>query len=63
MNFETKLSMPLIVGPKHKQVYRANKVRDLGALVKQLPPITEGGGSWLRKLGMLTEGEELAIGD
>lgn len=55
--------MPLIVGPKHKQVYRANKVRDLGALVKQLPPITEGGGSWLRKLGMLTEGEELAIGD
>lgn len=32
-------------------------------MVKQLPPITEGGAAWLRKLRALTEGEELGIGD
>ncbi|KAL3977052.1 SLIT-ROBO Rho GTPase activating protein [Sarotherodon galilaeus] len=55
--------MPLIVGPKHEPIYRAYKVRDLEALVRQLPPITEGGAKWLRKLDMLTEGDEIAIGD
>ncbi|KAL4009593.1 hypothetical protein ACER0C_003445 [Sarotherodon galilaeus] len=59
----TSLNLPLIMGPKHEPIYRAYKVRDLDALVKQLPPITEGGARWLRKLNMLTEGEEIAIGD
>ncbi|KAL3973521.1 TIMELESS-interacting protein [Sarotherodon galilaeus] len=57
------LNLPLIMGPKHEPIYRAYKIRDLDALVKQLPPITEGGARWLRKLNMLTEGEEIAIGD
>ncbi|XP_076735707.1 uncharacterized protein LOC143414755 [Maylandia zebra] len=48
------LSLPLIAGPKNEPVYRAYKVRDLEALVKQLPPITKG-EHW--------EGEELALGD
>lgn len=56
-------TMPLVQGPKQEPAYRAYKVRDLEALVKQLPPITEGGAAWLRKLRTLTEGEELAIGD
>ncbi|KAL3987752.1 hypothetical protein ACER0C_014867 [Sarotherodon galilaeus] len=59
----TSLNLPLIMGPKHEPIYRAYKVRDLDALVKQLPPITEGGARWLRKLNMVTEGEEIAIGD
>ncbi|KAL4009565.1 hypothetical protein ACER0C_003417 [Sarotherodon galilaeus] len=68
VNFEDEVtrpgwSMPLIVGPKHEPIYRAYKVRDLEALVRQLPPITEGGAKWLRKLDMLTEGDEIAIGD
>ncbi|KAL3992501.1 P-type Ca2+ transporter type 2A [Sarotherodon galilaeus] len=57
------LNLPLMSGSCGEPVYRAYKVRDLEALVKQLPPITEGGASWLRKLTTLTEGEELAIGD
>ncbi|KAL4008755.1 hypothetical protein ACER0C_002607 [Sarotherodon galilaeus] len=58
-----QLNMPLMSGRCGEPVYRAYKVRDLEALVKQLPPITEGGASWLRKLTTLTEGEELAIRD
>ncbi|KAL3987092.1 T-complex protein 1 subunit epsilon [Sarotherodon galilaeus] len=56
-------SMALIVGPKHEPIYRAYKIRDLEALARQLPPVTEGGARWLRKLDALTEGEEIAIGD
>ncbi|KAL3979054.1 hypothetical protein ACER0C_017604 [Sarotherodon galilaeus] len=55
--------MPLMCGAKQEPVYRSYKMRDLEALVQQLPPITEGGAAWLRKLRALTEGEELAIGD
>ncbi|XP_019202288.1 uncharacterized protein LOC109195151 [Oreochromis niloticus] len=58
-----QLNLPLMSGSCGEPVYRAYKVRDFEALVKQLPPITEGGASWLRKLTTLTEGEELAIGD
>ncbi|KAL4008642.1 hypothetical protein ACER0C_002494 [Sarotherodon galilaeus] len=60
---EGQLNMPLMSGPCGEPVYRAYKIRDLEALVKQLPPITEGGASWLRKLTTLTEAEELALGD
>ncbi|KAL3976424.1 hypothetical protein ACER0C_022310 [Sarotherodon galilaeus] len=63
VNPEPKSVMPLIVGPKQQPIYRAYKVRDLEALASQLPPITEGGASWLRKLAALTEGDELAIGN
>lgn len=52
-----------MIGAKQEPVYRAYKIRDLEALVKKLPPITEGGAVWLMKLRTLTEGEELAIGD
>lgn len=57
------LSMPLLKGLKGEPVYQPYNIRDLEALVKQLPPITEGGAAWLRKLQSLTEGEELALGD
>ncbi|KAL3967177.1 hypothetical protein ACER0C_030799 [Sarotherodon galilaeus] len=60
---ERQLNMPLMSGSCGEPVYRAYKIRDLEALVKQLPPITEGGASWLRKLTTLTEAEELALGD
>lgn len=60
---EGQLNLPLMSGPCGEPVYRAYKIRDLEALVKQLPPITEGGASWLRKLTALTEAEELALGD
>lgn len=59
----SEFEMPLMIGPKQEPVYHAYKIRDLEALVKQLPPITEGGAAWLRKLRTLTEGEDLAIGD
>lgn len=55
--------MPLMCGPKQEPVYRSYKMRDVEALVQQLPPITEGGAAWLRKLRTLTEGDELALGD
>lgn len=54
-NYKVECNMPLIAGPGKQAMYRAYKVRDLEALVRQLPPITEGGASWLRKLGTLTE--------
>lgn len=60
---ELPLSMPLMKGLKGEPVYQPYNVRDLEALVKQLPLITEGGAAWLRRLGSLTEGEELALGD
>ncbi|KAL3991241.1 protein NEDD1 [Sarotherodon galilaeus] len=60
---ELPLSMPLMKGLKGEPVYQPYNIRDLEALVKQLPPITEGGAAWLRKLQSLTEGEELALGD
>ncbi|KAL3968316.1 hemicentin [Sarotherodon galilaeus] len=55
--------MPLMCGAKQEPVYRSYKMRDLEALVQQLPPITEGGAAWLRKLRTLTEGDELCLGD
>lgn len=60
---ELSLTMPLLKGLKGEPVYQPYNIRDLEALVKELPPITEGGVAWLRKLGSLTEGEELALGD
>lgn len=60
---EPWLTLPLMMGPGGQPMYQPYKIRDLDALVKQLPPITEGGAAWLRKLKTLTEGEELAIGD
>lgn len=63
MEREGHLSMPLMMGQECQPVYRAYKVRDLEALVKQLPCIMKGEAAWLRKLRTLTEGEEMAIGD
>lgn len=60
---DQELCLPLMMGPECQPVYRPYKIRDLEALVKQLPPITEEGAAWLRKLRTLKEGEELAIGD
>ncbi|XP_042073599.1 uncharacterized protein LOC121813768 [Haplochromis burtoni] len=60
---ELPLTMPLLTGVRGEPVYHPYNIRDLEALVKQLPPITEGGAAWLRRLGSLTEGEELALGD
>lgn len=60
---ESWLSLPFMMGPGGRPVYQPYKIRDLDVLVKQLPPITEGGAAWLRKLKTLTEGEELAIRD
>lgn len=60
---ELPLTMPLLTGARGEPVYHPYNIRDLEALVKQLPPITEGGAAWLRRLGNLTEGEELALGD
>lgn len=60
---ESNFNLPLMAGPCGEAVYRAYKVRDLEALIKQLPPVTDGGASWLRKLATLTEGEELGLGD
>lgn len=54
---ELLLSMLLMKGLKGEPVYQPYNIRDLEALVKQLPPITEGGAAWLRKLQGLTEGE------
>lgn len=55
--------MPLMKGLKGEPVYQPYNIRDLEALVKQLPPITEGGAAWLRRLRSLREREELALGD
>lgn len=37
-------------------MYQPYNIRELEALVKQLPPITEGGAAWLRKLQNLRTG-------
>lgn len=46
---EAAYSMPLMKGLKGEPVYQPYNIRDLEALVKQLPPITEGGAAWLRR--------------
>lgn len=57
-----QLAMPLIL--KHGQrEYRPFGFGDLTALMEKLPPLTEGGGAWLSTLNLLTQGQQLAMGD
>lgn len=55
---------PLIISPgQANPEYRPYTMTDMAALSDKLPPLSQGGAVWIRKLLSLTAGTHLAMGD
>ncbi|KAL6473735.1 hypothetical protein MHYP_G00172960 [Metynnis hypsauchen] len=60
---DPSLMAPLLANSQGDMKYVPFNLSDAAGLAEQLPPLTAGGGPWLKQLAKLTGGVCLAIGD